>query len=516
MQRDTSFPIWKQYEFSVSFMGKTYNAIKTGSKWLVELDLVQAGGPFILDIITKEKTERIQDIYVGDVWLCAGQSNMEMPMERIIDYYPDEWEAGEAEFPLIRQFKVPQNWDFNTPREELEGGNWIAACDQTLHEFSAAAWFFAKNMYKKYGIPIGLVNTAWGGTPIESWMSKESLISFPEKIKEAQVYSDSLYCKKIAEKNISEILEWDENLKNKDTGLKENWQMPQTDISHWNDIILPGDFSDAGLENFNGVIWLARDFEINSEIKDNEIKIWLGTITDADTVFINGKEIGNTTYRYPPRKYSVNNQLLNKGINRIVIRVVCNNGQGAVTKEKPFYIFSKSIKIELEGSWKFKTGAFTSVRPNDFFFQWQPIGPYNAMIAPVLKFPLKGVIWYQGESNEKNPDEYKQLFITLIQDWRFKNSNQNLPFIFVQLPLYGKPSETSLKTSWAILRQAQAEALSLEQTGMAIALDLGEWNDIHPVNKKDVGFRLFLAADKILYNEGPVEIPSVYKTNIGG
>jgi sialate O-acetylesterase len=226
-------------------------------------------------------------------------------------------------------------------------------------------------------------------------------------------------------------------------------------------------------------------------------KVWLGTIVDADTVYINGVEIGNTGYRYPPRKY-VPSGLIKEGKNRIVIRVICRNGEGGITRDKPFQVFTENTTVPLSGTWKYKTGAVAPVRPQEFFFQWQPSGNYNAMIAPLIKYPVKGIIWYQGESNISRPHEYAALFQKMILDWREKNSNKNLPFLFVQLPIFGAPQDNDENDAWAIVREAQAAALSLPASGMAVALELGEWNDIHPVNKKDIGIRLFLAAEKVL------------------
>ena len=482
-------------------MGKTYEAKETDGKWLVTLEPVKAGGPFTMEIISDEGCVKIQDIYSGDLWLCAGQSNMEMQMERLRDDFSDEWRQ---DFPLIRQFKVTQEWDFNSERDELRGF-WISASAETLNEFSAAAWFFAKKMCEKYkeqglNIPIGLINTAWGGTPVESWMSREALADYPEISARAQRYANPSFCAEIAGKTSAAIEDWESRMKSEDRGLSEEWQNRQTDISSWDEVTLPGDFSEAGLTGFCGVIWLAKEFEVPDKFQEGA-SLWLGTITDADTVYINGSKAGNTDYRYPPRKYRVPAGILKKGKNRIVIRVTCNNGEGGVTRDKPFRIFADNESVELAGRWKYKVGAKAScTRPKEFFFEWQPIGPFNAMIAPALKYPLKGVIWYQGESNDSNANDYAKLFRSMIQDWRRKNGNEKLPFLFVQLPIYGTPSCNNESSHWALLREAQAQTLSLPFTGMAAALELGEWNDLHPINKKDIGCRLFLAAEKILFN----------------
>jgi len=505
IQSDSPFPIWSKKKLTAVFSGKTYEGQNIDSKWLITLDPLPAGGPFEMQLITDETAIKINDIYSGDVWLCSGQSNMEMPMERLRDLYSEEWAAltPPSRLPIIRQFKAPQEYDFSAPREDLTGGEWVTVSAETLDEFSGTAWFFAKELYKKYGIPIGLVNTAWGGTPVESWMSEDALRCFPEKIAEGKQYAGFSLREQITSDTNRAIGGWESYLAREDSGLAEKWQNTQTDISRWKEIALPCDFSEAGIADFCGVIWLAKDFEIKTNPVNS--KVLLGTIVDSDTVYINGEEAGNTGYRYPPRNYNSVN-LLKQGKNRIVIRVTCTNGQGGVTKDKPFHIIADNESVGLSGVWKYKIGAVCEERPPEFFFQRKPMGNYNAMIAPLLKFPLKGVIWYQGESNEEKPHEYAELFKSMILDWRkiysnFSNTENEsiLPFLFVQLPVFCPLSENNEEAHWAILREAQVSALSLPDTGMAAALESGEWNDIHPLNKKDVGYRLFLAAEKTLF-----------------
>ncbi|MCL2185792.1 MAG: sialate O-acetylesterase [Treponema sp.] len=524
MQRDAAFPIWSKEKLIVSFLGKKYESKEVNCvsnekcKWLITLDPVKAGGPFEMEIATNETSIKVNDIYSGDVWLCAGQSNMEMMMNRLCDDFGEEWEiikdSEPYDFSLIRQFKVPQTWDFSSPNDELTGGQWLCASEQTLDQFSGTAWFFAKEFYKKYRIPVALIMTAWGGTPIESWMSEEALRDFPLKIAEGKKYADNAYREEITNSANKAVNEWETNTKNNDIGNTQQWQKQETDISDWKVIFLPGDFSSVTeLKSFCGAIWLAKDFTAGADFASLDSKVWLGTIVDADTVYINGTEIGNTGYRYPPRKY-VPKGLIKQGRNRIVIRVTCNNGEGSVTTDKPFQIFTNNETIELSGTWKYKIGCTSPARPSEFFFQRYPLGNYNAMISPVLKFPLKGVIWYQGESNEASPYEYEKLFKAMILNWR-KNNSKELPFLFVQLPLFCPVSENNEQHRWAVLREMQAASLSLPETGMAAALDLGEWNDIHPINKKDVGIRLFLAADKLLFgasNSSPG--PMLHKSEI--
>jgi sialate O-acetylesterase len=329
-------------------------------------------------------------------------------------------------------------------------------------------------------------------------MSADALKDFPEKTAETKKYAVVEKRAQTEKETTDAITEWETRLRSEDRGLAEKWEKPQMDISGWEEMTLPGDFSAVGLAQFCGVIWLAKEFDANAGLTAQNVNVWLGTITDADTVYINGVETGNTAYRYPPRKYACKG-LIKQGKNRIVIRVICNNGEGGVTKDKPFRIFTDNESLELAGTWKYRIGATAPVRPEEFFFHRLPSGNYNAMIAPLLKYPLKGVIWYQGESNDSQPNDYAHLFRLMIQDWREKCGNRELPFLFVQLPIWKSPSDNNEHSSWAVIREAQASALSLPASGMAAALELGEWNDLHPINKKDVGIRLFLAAEKTLF-----------------
>jgi sialate O-acetylesterase len=522
MQAGAAFPVCGVARagaaITVTFSGKTYHAAAGDDGcWKLSLGKQKPGGPHQMSISAeaKGKTEKIEidDIYCGDVWLCAGQSNMELTMDRLKDTYPEEWQPPVN--ALIRQFKVPQESDFSGPRRELAGGSWITAAPETLRDFSGTAWFFAKKLYENHPVPMGLVATAWGGTPIESWMSRKALAGFPLKIAEGDQYANAKKRNEITTKTQIALEEWETNCKQEDIGIAKSWYKPQTNLTDWKNITLPGDFAGAGLKDFCGVIWLCREFDVTANLAARDAKVWLGTITDADTVYLNGVEVGGITYRYPPRKYDIPAGLLRKGTNRIVIRVTCNNGDGGITTDKPFRIFSGDTVIELAGAWKYNIGVTASARPAEFFFQRQPMGNYNAMIAPILRFPLKGVIWYQGESNDGNAHEYTDLFISMIRDWRKTNRNAGLPFLFVQLPIFGQPEDDSEESSWGLIREAQCGTLALPMTGMAAGLDLGEWNDLHPFNKKDIGGRLALAAEKLLYHEdnsspGPVINSSVY------
>jgi len=516
LQEGVSVPVWGEAEpgaeVSVSFMGKIYRATADSSgAWRLFLDNQSSGGPYTMEIISDKPADgnpiMLNDIYAGDVWLCSGQSNMEMPMREIKDDFPEEWQPPVN--ALIRQFRVPQEWDFSGPRKELSGGCWKAAAAgpaeaETLDEFSACAWFFASALYEKHPKPIGLVNAAWGGTPVESWMSRDALAAFPAIIAKGDQYNNPAKCAEIIRANEAAIKAWEDNAAAADRGLAESWQRPETDIGAWSDISLPDNFAGTVPENFSGVIWLRREFEASGEFAAEESRLWMGTIVDADTAYVNGVEVGSTPYRYPQCKYTIPAGLLHAGKNQIVIRVICRDGDGGVTRDKVFRIFTKKSNgrcssIDLGGTWKYRIGMSAPFRPEEFFIHRQPMCLFNAMIAPLTDYPCKGVIWYQGESNDVNPHEYEQLFRLMINDWRSRYKNP-LPFLLVQLPIYGDPEDNHESSPWAIIREAQRSALSLPATGMAAGLDLGEWNDLHPVNKKDIGRRLALAAEKVVFN----------------
>ncbi|MDR0410362.1 MAG: 9-O-acetylesterase [Treponema sp.] len=515
IQQESKFPVWgysvPKTLTTVVFLNETYTAqTDADGKWRVVLNNAPAGGPYTMDIFSDcgEECKHIIDIYIGDVWLCSGQSNMELPMERLKDDFPEEWK--EPINGLIRQFKVPQEWDFAGPREDFHGGLWTPASAETLSGFSGTAWFFAKSLYEKYKTPIGLINASLGGSPVEAWMSESTLASYPQKIALSTPYADAAFMSKKIQENEERQQAWHDAVYTGDAGLSEEWFREHVCDSAWETLELPGPFNTGEVPvSFCGVLWLRREFAAPPECIGKPTKAWLGTITDADTVYVNGVKIGETTYKYPPRKYTIPDGVLRAGKNQITMRVVCNNGQGGVTRGKPFKIFTDDWTVNLQGTWKYKIALTVPPIPPNFFIQWRPMGLYNAMIAPLLAFPVKGVVWYQGESNDGAPDEYARLFTDLIEDWRCKKAQPDMPFLFVQLPLFGTPGENTEESAWAAIRSAQSKALALPKTGMACALDLGEWNDLHPVNKKGVGERLALAASAVGYGEknsapGPV------------
>lgn len=532
LQRDTELKIWGWADanetITVNFKGKDYSASPNGNgKWFITLEQLQAGGPFDM-LISGTNKITLKNILIGDVWVCSGQSNIELPMERVKEKYLDI--IANSENPNIRQFLVPKKYNFQSPQEDLSEGKWQSANPQTVLQFSAAGYFFAKSLHEKYKVPIGLINSGLGGSPVQSWMSEDALKKFPEYLQEAEKFEDANYINEIQQKDKAASDEWYGTLNKLDQG---NQQIKWSDVNYpaadWDTMNIPGYWEDQGLGKINGVVWFRKEIDVPASMTGKPAKLNLGCIVDADTVYVNGKFVGTTSYQYPPRKYDIPADLLKAGKNIIVIRVINTSGRGGFVKEKPYELSAGEQTIDLKGKWLCKLGAKIEPLSPPTFIQWKPEGLYNAMIAPLLNYKIKGVIWYQGESNTGKPGQYYDLLSTMINDWRQKWNQGNFPFLFVQLPNFMLPQEQPSESNWAILREQQLKTLSVPNTAMAVTIDIGEWNDIHPLNKEDVGKRLALAAQKIAYDDDVVYSGPIFDsmkiegnkiilsfTNIGG
>ena len=509
LQRNIEVKIWgwasAGEKISIQFITSTYSA-NTDNKgnWAVVLPKMQAGGPYEMQI-SASNSITIHDIMIGDVWVCSGQSNMELPMRRVSWNYPGEIEGSDNKY--IRQFLVPDKYNFNNPQDDLLDGSWKSANPENTPDFSAAAYFFAKEIYNKYKVPVGLINSSLGGSPVESWISGDSLKKFPKYYYEAQMYKDNSLIKKIEDADNTRIHDWYTVLRQNDEGYKDPqhvWYDPSLNDSDWATMNVPGYWANTQLGSKNGVVWFRKKIDVPSSMAGKSANLILGRIVDADSAFVNGVFVGTVSYQYPPRRYDVPAGILMEGENTIVVRVISNSGEGGFVLDKQYTIISEDTSINLEGEWKYKLGTEMPPLASQTFIRWKPIGLYNAMIAPLLNYKIKGVIWYQGESNAGRPGEYFNLFSTMINDWRSKWGEGNFPFLFVQLPNFMEAKPQPSESNWALLREAQLKTLSLPNTGMAVTIDIGEWNDIHPLDKKDVGKRLFLAAEKVAYGDNAV------------
>lgn len=502
LQRETELKLWgwasAGEKITITHRGKVFNAqANQAGEWMIKLPPQPMGGPH--EILVKGKNEIIlKDIVFGDVWICSGQSNMELTMERVKEKYPVM--IGQSENKFIRQYLVADKYDFKQAHNDLDAGNWIAANPNTVLDFSAVAYFFAKELYESYKVPIGLINASLGGSPIESWISEDALKPFNTQYQELQRFKDDKLIQEIEASDRERISNWYTELNRKDEGMTK-WNKSDVDDSQWNKITLPGYWADGALGNINGVVWFRKKIQVPASMIGKAGKLWLGCIVDADSVFINGKFTGTTSYQYPPRRYSFSDNTLREGENTIAIRVINSSGRGGFVPDKKYYLSVGRDTINLAGEWKVKAGATMPSLAGQTFVRWKPTGLYNRMISPLLNYGIKGVIWYQGESNTGNPAEYEKLLPALISDWRTKWNQGDFPFLYVQLANFMQVKPEPTESNWAELRQAQLKTLSVPSTGMAVICDIGEWNDIHPLNKADVGKRLALSAKHVAYHE---------------
>lgn len=508
LQRNANVSVWgwaKPGEnISVIFRGTNYHALtNSDGKWKLTLADLSPGGPYKMMILGNKTTITLHNILVGDVWLSSGQSNMEHSMYSFREVYQSEIDnAGNDE---IRYFDVPQNYTFAGPADTLSSGKWVTTNSQTVGDYSAAAYFFATYIYRKYHIPIGIINASVGGSPAQAWISQETLKgNFPEYYKESQRFKDSSWVAGLRYKDRQRAKDWYQKLQKEDIGYSKDhqpWYRNGVNTDDWSTMEIPGYWADTHLENINGSVWFRRKVDIPAAMVGKPAMIRLGRIVDADSVFINGTFVGSTGYQYPRRRYNVPAGVLKEGSNTIVVRVINVGGRGGFVPDKPYDISAGGHWISLKKKWKFHLGLKMDPLAPQTFVRWKSSGLYNAMIAPLQNYHIKGVIWYQGESNAAKPGEYHELFATMIKNWRDQWNEGDFPFLFVQLPNFMKAKSEPTQSNWARLREAQRQTLSLPNTGMAVTIDIGEWNDIHPFDKKDVGKRLALAARKVAYGE---------------
>ncbi|WP_111642558.1 sialate O-acetylesterase [Marinimicrobium alkaliphilum] len=505
LQRDTPVPVWGWADpgeaVRVEFRGERYTTeADAEGHWEVTLPPQGAGGPEQL-VVEGNNRITLNDVLVGDIWLASGQSNMELPMGRTKTINRDE--MARADFPEIRYFYVPDRYNFKAPEVDLDGGEWVAITPETVWDVAAVVYFFAKDLHQHTGVPIGVMNAALGGSPIEAWISEEGLKAFPHHLEEGKRFRDDDLIDEITLADQSRAAQWDEALERTDRGLRNgsfHWARSDYDHSDWDTIELPRFWSDPE-EPVNGVWWLRKTIEVPDSWAGKPAFLNLGTMTDADATFLNGELVGRTWYQYPPRWYRLPEGVLKAGTNTLTVRLVSESGRPGFWEDKDYELEWQGESIDLTGEWHYRLGAQMPAKGGSTFIRWKPLGLYNGMIAPLHKVPFTGVIWYQGESNAGRYGEYAELFETLIEDWRGHWNNDELPFLFVQLANYMAAHEQPTDSHWARLREAQKQTLGVAHTGMAVAIDVGEWNDIHPLDKASVGERLALAARAIAYGE---------------
>jgi len=502
LQRDAKLPIWgwaaPGEAVTIGFDGKTYKAT-TGAdgKWLVTMNPHKAGGPYVLDVQGKNHL-MVQNVLVGDVWLCSGQSNMEMLMSKVKDKYPVVI-AGSAN-PNIRQFKPPMRYTFDKPKDDFTTGTWEAANPQSVLQFTAVGYFFARSLYEQHHVPIGIINASVGGSPAEAWMSAEALKPFPSYAQRAAQLADTAQLNGIRRQDAAATANWYKTLGQQDPGLsnRPRWDAAQYAPIDWKSVPVPARWNEYGGPQ-SGSGWYRKEFEVPAAMVGQAAQLTLGNIIDRDSTYLNGQLVGTINNRYPQRNYPVPAGVLKAGRNVLTVRVISTSEPGGFIRDKTYQLQAAGQTLPLSGAWQYHAGVGTGALPAATVIQYQPEGLYNGMIAPLVPFALKGVAWYQGESNTGKAAEYRTLFPALIADWRAKWQAPQLPFVYVQLANYMQTSTQPSESNWAELRDVQRRTLSVPGTGMAVAIDAGEWNDVHPLDKQTVGQRLALAAQPVAY-----------------
>ena len=498
LQREQPVKIWGTADagesVSVTFMKKKYAATADNNgHWSVTLPSMKAGGPYLMRI----NDIKLNDILIGDVWLCSGQSNMELPVSRVTDMFATE--INEYSNERIRQIIIPKVYNFHAPQETLSATSWKPMTQENVMNFSALAYFFAKEMYEKTKVPVGIINSSWGGTPIEAWISEEGLKEFPIYINDKRLYEDDAYCAHIKKLEGESFYRWNLSLYRSDAGLHEKtpWYASNYDDSNWQTVnMFSRTWGNDGLNPIAGSHWLRQNVEIPQTWNNKEVTLRLGCIIDADSVYVNGTFAGTTGYQYPPRIYRIPAGILKPGVNNITVRIISNGGQPEFVQEKPYKLICDDESINLKEEWKYRLGTPMPSAPNMMFFCYKPVCLYNTMIAPLQHYTLRGTVWYQGESNVSRRYEYATLRTAMMADWRRTFSQPELPFYIVELADYLSKEDISGRKAWAEMRLEQAKAAQTTPNAFLIRNnDLGEWNDIHPLDKKTLGRRV---ANKVL------------------
>lgn len=511
-------------EVLVSFAGAEASArAQSGSGregvWEVEFPPMEAGGPYKLTVRSGEESVTASDILVGEVWIAAGQSNMELPLDLVTDWPGDalSWERD----GFIREFTGPVMPEFHHPRRNIPGGRWRRDDGDDFPSFSALGWYFARELRAALGVPVGILMVAVGGSPAESWVDRDTLAQFPEFSELFSRVRDDSWRARTAEDDGRRIARWNRDLEAADPGLGGDAGLnddPQWRTEGWHPCSIPEGRGGGIVGEGPGSAWIRRSFHATPRQAASPARLRLGGLVDGDRTWINGIEVGATEHQYLPRRYAVPLGVIREGNNELLVRLVSPEGPARLTAGKRYDLSWKSGEnlpvIELTGSCQRKNGAMGVSLGRKTFMEWLPVGLFNSRVAPLAAMALRGVIWYQGESNTGRPAAYAKLFRALVRSWRRLWNEEPLPFLTVQLANYRDPGFLNRANGWPMLREAQRECRDVPGTGMVTAVDIGEWNDLHPTNKRELGRRLALLARKIAYQDGGVRAAGPHPVSV--
>lgn len=520
LQREQTIPIWgwatPGTKITVSLADQNAQATADAAGcWSVQLKPMPTGGPEQLSVIGDDQKVTVQDILFGEVWLASGQSNMQMALNAVRNA---EQEIAAADFPKIRIFTCPREVAV-TPQTELTGGDWQICTPETAGAFSAVGYFFARKLHQSLDCPVGIIHSSWGGTLAEAWTSLEGLKEFPELTKiidELQNNREQLE-QFLAEKKEKWQADWKQLVElEKDDALAAKMSAPEKDDSNWQEMSVPGDWTRSELPDFHGLVWMRKSIDLPAHWANRELKLNLGPVDSIDVTWFNGQKIGGmgslekneVQFWNVPRTYMIPAAAVKAGRNVITVRIFSTGGAGGLWGQSAYSITLAPVDesdapLCLDGNWRYQTaGPKLPAQPADSpVHQNLSTALFNAMIAPLIPYALRGAIWYQGESNAARAQQYRRLFPAMIRDWRQRWQQAHFHFYFVQLANMFPPPENPGPSTWAELREAQTMTLAEPETAMAVAIDIGEAADIHPKNKQDVGLRLALPALANIYGQ---------------
>ncbi|WP_153798593.1 sialate O-acetylesterase [Foetidibacter luteolus] len=517
LQRGVKIPVWGNSTPGAIIVAKLGNVRATTKadgkgRWQIRFPVFKAGGPYVLELSepgnpgTKIK---LKGILIGDVWVASGQSNMEWQVQQAKDAGK---EIANANFPQIRFLVVEQDKQLK-PQPDIRGGRWKVCDSVNVKECSAVAYFFARKIHHDQNVPIGIIQSTWGGTPVEAWTSRDMLLTSP--ITKTRVLSNdtlSLDQKDFVTDSLNWVRIWN-IVYNPQNNTDKIVPAKEYNDAEWTTIEMPNVLKDFGIGYYEGMVWLRKKIILPESFNQKDLTINLGHPEMNYSLYFNGEEICRNIWNAnATHSYTVPARLVQHGENIIAVRVAMMWGGGGLNPPaEDLYIAGGASKISLAGKWLYKKDIETAF-PKILNYQYYPTVLFNAMINPLIPYGIKGFIWYQGESNAGAAYNYRKLFPMLITDWRQRWQQGNLPFLFAQLANYMKTKPLPSESEWAELREAQTLALSLPNTGMACIIDIGEANDIHPKNKQEVGRRLALIADKLVYKEDCIASGPVYKS----
>ena len=532
LQRGKTIPVWGKADagesVTIQFNKKQYSTTADDQgRWRIDLPKMKAGGPYQMSV----NDLTIENILIGDVWLLSGQSNIDVHIERVYPQYVQEVDSYEN--PNIRLFRVQNDTDAHGVKEDIRPTsiNWKPLNKQNAWPFSAIGYFLGKRMFEKTDVPQGIIVNSWGGTPIEAWISKDSLErDYPMLVKRASFYQSDNYVRAQMQANGAASRQWNEILDKADA--VKDYIQPAFQDSDWK-TINQNDWSWRG----TGTVWLRQHINIDKVHAGKPARLLLGTLYDQDITYLNGKQVGSTGYQYPPRRYDIPEGLLQEGDNVIVIRFINKNGAVHFIPQKPYMLcfgddrFSQNPLpkdvIPLSDQWKMHVGVEMPPCPGgDVSLQNIPTTLYNAVLYPLAPYAISGIVWYQGESNTGNPNPYADYLKKLMGCWRDTWKDQQMPFVIAQLANYDGRQQTGFprpitpqtqptNSGWAQLREAQRLVAKADPYAeLAILNDLGETVDIHPLRKKEAAERIGLCFDRLVYNNKVKLSPEVISSGI--